>query len=250
MQILIGTPTAGHIVTTAYSHSLVAATQAINEFGGSYQYRVFNGSDLPLARNYLAHEFLEDPYLTHLLFLDSDMLVEKPVFSRLLRADKPIVGAIYSERQMNRARYLDLIRSGVEEPKARAAALQFNVRPIDDGYAMSKGWCKVGGIGAGCLLIKRQVFSTLARTGGASQIRSMKLSTHVGLDKFLDFFGTIPLEDGDYLSEDYSFCHRALKVGFEIWGLADMAVSHMGRQEYAARFLDHLEQTAIRQDLE
>lgn len=254
MQILIATPTAGHVVTTAYAHSLVAATQAIHSLDGTYQHLIFNGADVALARNFMAHEFLKDPYLTHLLFLDSDILVEEPVLRRLLNAGKPIVGAIYPERVMDWSAYRDLLKSDVEDGTARAAALNFNARPIDGGYVVSNGWCKVGGIGAGCLLIKREVFGVLIRTGAAKPMRSRKLATHlegVGVHdgRLHDFFGNVPAEDGDYLSEDYSFCHRAIAAGFEIWGLADVAVSHVGRFEYSARFLDHLEQTAQRQDL-
>ena len=254
MQVLIATPTAGHVVPTVYAHSLVAATRAIHALEGTYQHLIFNGADVVLARNYMAHELLKDPYLTHMLFLDSDILVDEHVLRRLLKAGQPIVGAIYPERTMDWTAYRGMLKAGIDEQSAQAAALNFNARPIDGGYAVSKGWCKVGGIGAGCLLIKREVFAALIRNGAAKPVRSRKLATHldgvtVQDGRLHDFFGHVPADDGDYLSEDYSFCHRAISAGFEIWGLADTAVSHVGRFEYSARFLDHLEQTATRQDV-
>ena len=88
MHVLIATPTTGHMVSSAYVHSLVGATQAFNAAGWQYQHLVFNGTDVELARNYMASELLKDEYLSHILFLDTDMLVEQAVFDRLIKADQ------------------------------------------------------------------------------------------------------------------------------------------------------------------
>ncbi len=244
MKVLIATPTAGHIVTTAYTHSLVNATLAVNALGGQYAHEVFNGSDIALARNFFAHLLLAETAITHLLFIDSDMAVDQAVFQRLFAADKPLAGVIYPEREMNQSTFLDLIRQGEAEPRARAAAMRFNVRLLDDSVTVRDGWCRVAGLGAGCLLIRRSVFTDLISGGAVPILRSAKMRSHLGIPQMHDFFGLIPTGDGDHLSEDYSFCQRVTDAGLEVWGLADTAVGHIGRWEFAGRFVDQLEMIA------
>jgi len=46
---------------------------------------------------------------------------------------------------------------------------------------------------------------------------------------FYDFFGEITLEDGDSLSEDYSFCKRWRSMpDSEIWAVVDEPIGHVG----------------------
>lgn len=244
MKVLIATPTAGNIVTTAYAHTLVTATRVLNAAGWDYQHRIFDGADVVMARNFLAHQAMADPRYTHLLFLDSDIAVPEAVLRRLVKANRPVSGAIYSERSLDRKRYADLLASGVAEPRARAAASRFTVRLIDGKVAVKNGWCRLAGIGAGCLLIRREVLAALIEHGAAPRIESARLKTVVGVDHLHDFFGQLPLKDGDYLSEDYSFCERARAAGFEIWGIADLPIAHVGAADFSARYVDFLEQVA------
>ena len=81
MRILIATPTAGGITTTAYTQSVVAATVAIHEMGGTYRHLSIDGADVVIARNILAHSFLTDDSCDYVLFIDSDMAVDLAVFA-------------------------------------------------------------------------------------------------------------------------------------------------------------------------
>ena len=249
MHVLIATPTAGHVVTTAYVHSLIAATQAFTAAGWQYQHQIFNGADVELARNYLVSELLRDEYLTHILFLDSDMLIDRPVFERLIQADQAIAGAIYTNRQMDWANYSKMIRGGATEGAARATSMRFNVRMLGETIDIRNGWCEVQALGTGCLMIKREVFNTLIRTNGVRQIRNALLESTVGNVTLYDFFTCIMQNDGDKLGEDFSFCKRARNSGFQIWGMADVAIGHVGRHDFAARYIDFLNHTAKAEDL-
>ena len=249
MQVLIATPTTGDVVTSAYAHSLIAATQAFNAAGWQYDHLVFNGADIELARNYMASELLKEEYLSHILFLDTDMLVERVVFERLIQADQAIAGAIYSDQSMNWPRYGEMVRSGASEGVARAASTRFNVRLIDENVDVRNGWCQVAALGAGCLMIKREVFLTLIRTESARKTHSWALETHLGDGDLYNFFDKISIKNGDKLPEDFSFCVRARKAGFEIWAMADVAIGHVGRHDYAARYVDYLSKAAQAQEL-
>ena len=62
MHVLIATPTAGQLVTTAYTATLVNATKALHEAGLDYHHSTFDGADIVMARNYLANEALRRRY--------------------------------------------------------------------------------------------------------------------------------------------------------------------------------------------
>jgi len=51
----------------------------------------------------------------------------------------------------------------------------------------------------------------------------------------------ITLEDGDSLSEDYSFCKRWRSMpGSEIWAVVDEPIGHVGDMVYGAPYLKRL----------
>lgn len=246
MHVLIATPTAGNIVQTAYVQSIVAATQVIRSLNGYYAHMTFDGADVVMARNYIAEYFMKAAEYTHLLFLDSDMLVSNEVFSKLLRADKELAGCIYSERAMNREFYRAAIAKGADETKATAAAMRFNVKHAGTQLKITNGWCRVAGIGCGCMLVDRSVFQRIADSGHAKRVTSKKMAERTGIESFHDYFDLLPAEDGDHFSEDYSFCERARRAGIDVWGLADLAVGHVGQQVFSAPYQMHLEMRAAR----
>jgi hypothetical protein len=76
------------------------------------------------------------------------------------------------------------------------------------------------------------------------QLRADRIVEKTGLvGPFYDFFGEITLDDGDRLSEDYSFCRRWLSVaGNEIWALIDEPIGHVGDMVYGAPYVNRLRQ--------
>lgn len=128
MHILIATPTAGGTTTTDYARTLVAATLAIHEAGGTYQHLIVDGAEVVLSRNILTHSFLTNPDFDAILFLDSDMAIEQSVFSHLLGQDEAMIGAAYSERRIDLQQFAKAMHEDDNEPRARALASRFNVR--------------------------------------------------------------------------------------------------------------------------
>ncbi|MDJ0820931.1 MAG: hypothetical protein QNJ09_03845 [Paracoccaceae bacterium] len=236
MKIIIGTPTAGGTVTTAYARSLTNLTLELSRLKAAYALAMIDGSDIIKARNIIASEALADPACTHVLFLDSDMDVPRAVFQRLLEAGHDLAGAIYPKRQLDLDRYTQLIREGVRPEQARAASSEFVVGFSSSQITVQSGWCKATVLGTGCLLIKRNVLEALASGGQVAQIAS---SLPEG-GPLYDFFGPLSKPDGARMSEDFSFCVKATQAGFTVWALADADVGHMGTQRYTARFSDHL----------
>ena len=91
-------------------------------------------------------------------------------------------------------------------------ALEYNLQPeLEPGTRQVRvidGMCRANRIALGCATIRRDAFGSLV---AAETVRLLPdhSSERIGLKgPFYDFFGQITLENGDRLSEDYSFCKR------------------------------------------
>lgn len=242
MTVLIATPTAGNVVTTALVSSVVSATIALNEAGHRYGQMVLDGSDIVLARNYFANLVLRSPAFSHLLFIDSDMLIGTDVFRRLLAADLPIVGVVYPEKKLDRERYAALLAEGMPEARARAQSVRFNVRTPGNRLDLREGFALVEGMGFGCVLLRRDLLERMAASPAVAEVTRLKYRQEFGWESHRDFFAPIVLEDGDHLSEDYAFCARVRALGdVPIAALIDGEIAHIGQQAYAAEFRELLQ---------
>lgn len=241
MHVLIATPTAGQLVTSGYTATLVNATRALHAAGMDYRHSTFDGADIVLARNYFANEFLRNPEATHILWLDSDMAIGSDVFRRMLQFNKPFVGGVYTERALDLEKYVELRGQGLPDDQARGLSTNFNVRVKPGELKIENGFCPVLGMGFGCVLTRRDLLQKMVDTKKVRQVPSGKLA-RLGIgDTMYDFFSEIRREDGSYFSEDYSFCQRVSAVGETVWALVDIQLGHIGKFEYGASFLSRLQ---------
>ena len=235
--VLVATPTAGNLVTAGYGSTLMAIARAARDAGWDFDNLAFDGADVVMARNFLANHVLQDKRLSHILFLDSDMRVHQSVISRFLAENKPLLGAVYPRRNIDLGRYGAALKAGHSDAEAQALAMDFNVKITASSMKVRDGLCEVHGIGFGCVLIQRGLLEEMARSGVAREVRSGVLKAHGLGDSYFDFFSTLPLEDGGYLSEDFSFCARVRQMdGGTIWAYIGDGVAHLGAFSYDSSF--------------
>lgn len=241
MRVMIATPTTGGLTTTAYTQSVVAATIAIHERGGTYRHLSIDGADVVIARNILAHAFMKDESCDHILFLDSDMAVEVSVFRHLLDLGAPMVGAAYSERRLDLGAFAKAMAEEENEPRARALASNFTVRMAPGEKNVRNGCCPVDALGFGCVLIAKPVFRALIDRRVVKPFVSSKLQSLGMTDVVHDFFDEIELENGDWLSEDYAFCRRVKALGdVEVLAYVGGGVGHVGAFTYSGPYIERL----------
>jgi hypothetical protein len=137
---------------------------------------------LPDARNYI-HEIFHSKYSTDfLLMLDSDVEAPPGFVDSLVQHDLPIVGGWYRKKEMFEIKHIDSPSHFVSRPvvydwdKEADDHYWFRQR-IDAG----KGLEKVAGIGAGCLLMRRDLVLKLGprpydmRHGGEDLVLCKKI---------------------------------------------------------------------------
>jgi len=105
---------------------------------------------ISLARNTAVKEFMEDKNNTHLFFVDSDVIPPIDVIPRLLKHDKMVVSGWYILRGNQQPSVFNQQKHGWEHV-SRESLTKYK----------DKGLIPVDGTGAGCLMIKREVFDII-----------------------------------------------------------------------------------------
>lgn len=170
-RVVIGVPLAGPMI---YWRTVAAILEM--EKTDPCDLMVFQGALVDRARNILVEKMLVHPIApTHLLFLDADMVPSPDTLNRLLKDNKPIVSGLYRKRT----------------PPHEVMAFNSRLVPIPlKGPRLRR----VDFVGAGCLLIRREVF-----------------------EKVRPPWFTSEWTESGHLSEDFSFCQKAGESGYEIW---------------------------------
>lgn len=163
------------------------------------------------ARNALTADFLATDR-THLLFIDSDIAFTCDQVARLVSHDEAVVGGLYAKKQAS----LELACEGFpDEP------------PVDH-----RGLLPVRHIGAGFLLIKREVFERMI-----DEFAPEICYTAYGTSRQeYDFWhaGVRENQDGTrrYLSEDWGFCQRARDINYTVYADTGVHLQHIGTATY------------------
>lgn len=162
-------------------------------------YRVARGiMNLDSHRNILVKSALEDKTVTHIFFLDTDIIAESPpdpnqALRQLLSLNVPIVSGLYRAKKA-KGSYPYAMWGG---PVKDASGTEGYV----DIPQWSGNWIPVGAVGFGCILIKREVFEKVP-------------------------YPWFEWHEPPQPSEDFFFCDKARKAGFEIKVFTDCKFSH------------------------
>ena len=247
MKILVATPAYGGNVKSRYAESLFALAQGLARSGIAAEFQTNQLSEVARARNVFGSIVAARKDLTHLLFLDADMAFHPDSVTRLIKADKPLVGHIYPRKSLVLERLIANARALRDNRAVIARSLDYNTTVDTSGAALriDKGLVSVAGIGMGLCLIRRDVFDGLIASGQvlrhAPAIAQFFRPQLTG--DFWGFFDNLVLEDGVYLSEDFSFCRRWIDAcGGEVFGMVTDYVEHVGDMIYGAPYLYSLDE--------
>lgn len=241
MKALIATPSTGGTVAAAYGATLIAASKAFSAVGWDYSHMNIDGADVVMARNYLANMFLRDESYSHILFLDSDMAVERRVIEMMIARNVDMAAAVYTERALDLDAFAAQLRDGADKETATALAARFNVQIETGKVRVEHGFVRLSAVGFGCVLITRAVFERLIAADAVKPLISGALRRAGLTGDAHDFFDEILMPDGDWLSEDYAFCKRVRDAkAAEIFGYVGDGVRHVGPFSYGAPYLARL----------
>ena len=239
-KLLIATPAFGEVFYTPYVHSIFRLHRALTPKNWSLTFASIAYSDVAEARDFLISHWFDKTDASHLLFVDADMGFDPQLVLDMLALKKPVVGAIYTRRQVDLARLAKLAAEGEPAERAIARAHDFIVRPVRGRPARRlNGFLEVDGCGAGLLLIQRACIDTMLKKmpeiSDAAAPKNSPLAKN--LTRLIRAFDQIAV-DGGRLSEDFSFCRRWRTCGGEIWARTDKSVTHIGLHRFESRYMD------------
>jgi hypothetical protein len=197
-KILIATPIRGNQTVTLYTAGIMQSTGL---HGGWLP--MAGQSDVYVARNVLANEFLKRKNFDTLVMIDSDIGFTRQHLQDLIESDEDLVSGLYTDKCQPPAPFC---RDNDGKPVALADI-------------PTEGMLAARFLPGGFLKIERRVFETLIEK---------KAVLPYGNGAFHQFyFGRIVLDN--LLSEDYSFSDLCFQNGFQGWINCGIRLNHDGR---------------------
>lgn len=161
------------------------------QFPPRTQVAICRGAVISKNRNSLADMFLQSE-ATHLFYADDDQIFPPETLKRLVTHDKPVISGLYLSRIFP---FLPHIYD-TETQNGFVGHRFFN--PLD------KGLIEVLASGAGCLLVKREVFEKLEKP-----------------------YWTLGQIDKVEWSDDIDFLRRVRKAGYKVYVDMNCPIGHM-----------------------
>jgi hypothetical protein len=238
LNVIIGTPCYGGLVTHVYLHSLLklmpyAAEQNI----GMGLWTAAHDSLVTRSRNSLVSGFLDAPDATHLMFIDADTGFEPGQFGRLLAFDEDVVAGMYPIKNLD---WTMAAQRGADRrltvEQLRVSGLHYVGVPCSPSKREERdGFVTAEYAGAGFMLIRRRVVEQLVAAYPERSYRSTHTypaPTRVSDNLYNLFDCMIEPETREYLSEDFAFCHRWRQIGGKVWLDTRSCLKHVGSYEF------------------
>lgn len=231
IKLFVGTPMFGSMCYGAFANSCINMVSILSQEGVSVMFfHLYNDALVTRARNTIVDKFLETD-CTHLLFIDADIHFNAHDILPLLKTDEPIVGAPYSKKAINWNKVVNVVK---EIPTINPNDIQkfvgdyvFNAnQPIRDIHQLYE----VDEIGAGFMMIRRDVFPQLAKSFPQLEYYDDEGKSHYCFfPTLIDNHGSVTGGGSNrYLSEDYAFCALWKKLGGKIMLAPWIALKHIG----------------------
>jgi hypothetical protein len=175
-----------------------------------------------------------------LIFIDSDMGFEPDLVGRMLGLDEEVVGIASTRRTLDLPQLTQSIRGGEDDARAIACASSFIFMPNWSDQAPKQitardGFASGAAMGMGLACIRKTALTSMIEAG----VVRPRLDLNAGPGRTCYSFFEVLEEQGQRLSEDFSFCHRwTRQMGRELWVCIDTPIAHIGSFEYQARYID------------
>eukprot|EP00798_Chlamydomonas_sp_ICE-L_P017743 gene17743-24103_t len=225
-RVLVATPCYGGTMTAAYFLSILKTLSAVSsrpDIRLSF-YTLSNESLITRARNtcvahFLAHDF------THLFFIDADVEFQPEAFLRLVDCGKDNAAAVSAASG-----------GGADAPQLLSAALNFNINVANIGTSrdmFDRGFARVKYGATGFMIIRRSVFDAMRMAYPDQQYVNDTLDEPAARPhNWLFFDCALDPETRQYLSEDYSFCRKWVRIGGTVWADVVSPLTHVGTHRF------------------
>lgn len=246
--VLVATPCYGGLLSAEYSRCMTETKSLFSKYGiGLGVAYLTNESLIPRGRNTLMAKFLADPRFTHLLFIDADISWNPVDILKLLMRKKDLIGGCYPKKKINYERIptlVDEIRrlQTPENPDFNFELLESKmydyVMNMGENPSLNpEGLLSVRHIGTGFMLISRNCLNKMIEEyGEMTKHNDDHGNLSEGEREYLYALFDTDIENGHYLSEDYTFCKRWIDIGGEVFADLSIKLWHSGTHIFKGNF--------------
>ena len=183
-----------------------------------------NESLITRARNDLTFSFLQTP-ATHLMFIDADINFNPEDVFKMISYDKDIVTGAYPTKTINWEKMSAAKDTSIQALQANAIRYASGV---SDSAKTKEGLIEVTDGATGFMLIKRAVIEKMIKHYPETRYIPEVYDdpSQKGMPKYA-LFDTM-IENGRYLSEDYTFCRRWQNMGGKVYVDPHVILDHVG----------------------
>lgn len=246
-SIMVATPMYGAMCVGGFAEALAGLFRLAGQYGLRVEFQhLGNESLITRARNRLAHTFLTSS-ATHLMFIDADIGFNPvDVLSLAVQAkpdtDKAVVCGTYSRKSIDWDQVRSAAQSGVADKDASilsrlTGSFPFGLAPGQSKMVKMNEPMSVTHAGTGFMMIRRDVFETLADTLVDRRYFDPEAGSE-GATVTSFFDSDIDPDTNQYLGEDYTFCHRVGAAGLKIWVCPWIRLNHIGTYVYSGGMPD------------
>jgi len=254
--ICILTPCYGGVACIEYVTSLMNTMNAFREVGVNAKIEFCrNDSLVSRARNNLVAKALNDPKVTHVMFIDNDIIWDPVSILKLLVADKAVIGGVYPLKNYfwdrltatntpqnwidakNGSFLKDIISN---EAIIQNKLLNYNLNLLPEGLQINNNIGRVRHIATGFMMIQRSTLEKMFKAFPSTKYTDDISFLRPEENRFAYALFDCGVEDDHYYSEDWMFCSRWSKMGGEIWVDISINLTHIGIERYSGSYMSQL----------
>ena len=252
-----------HILTPCYGSSCfvnyVSCIMATKELFSLYKIPLFinfckNDSLITRARNNLVAKAMNNPDMTHILFIDNDITWDPIDILKLLIADKDLVGGIYPYKNFDWKKLQEpnaienilnkknntFFKNTDDDRMIQHSILNYNLNYKTKNIEVTNNLIEVRHIATGFMLIKRTVIEQLSTVYPDTKYVDDINYLNKDEERFAYALFDCAVIEKHYFSEDWLFCHRWSQINGKIYTDISINLQHTGLQDYDGSLLASL----------
>lgn len=242
-SLFIATPMYGGVCSGPFTKSMMELVSLCNRLGVKLQFfSLYNESLITRARNYCTDAFLRSDN-THMMFIDADIEFDPQDVLLLLseadeNSDKDILCGPYPKKSISYEKLIQAVNRGIGDKNPNVLENfigDFVFNPVSKGTVSLNAPFEVLESGTGFMLIQRHVFDKMDQAYPNLKYKPdhVRSKDFDGSREIMAYFDTPICPDTKrYLSEDYSFCQNARKIGLKVWLYPFMKIHHYGTMKF------------------
>lgn len=256
--VYILTPCYGSVCYVNYVYSLMMTLEVFRQYKITANVEFCKSDSLVTrARNNLVAKAMNDPNMTHILFIDNDISWEPFDVLKLLLHDKNIVGGIYPLKNYHWNKLLEnngeSVKNMIEKKNKSQLSnfindenmiqynlLNYNINYKSNEIKIEKNLTEVKHIPTGFMLLKRSVIEKMQEAYPSTKYTDDVHFLTEEENKYCYALFDCGVEDEHYFSEDWMFCHRWSKMGGKLWIDISINLTHTGIEDYKGSLLSSL----------